>query len=76
MSTLDEPPPNIPREPSKRSGCATAFMLTLGIILLLPGLMCAVLIVAGDSGRDPFTPVVMLIALGGLALIAWALSRK
>ncbi|MBR0934986.1 hypothetical protein [Bradyrhizobium jicamae] len=77
MGTLDQPPPTNPQEPRQRSGCVTAIMLTLGIILLLPGLMCAVLIVAaGDSGRDPFTPVVMFIALGGVALIVWALSRK
>ena len=77
MSTLDQPPPNSSEEPRQRSGCMTAFMLTLGIILLLPGLMCAVLIVAaGDTGRDPFTPVVMFLALGGVALIVWALNRK
>ena len=77
MSTLDQPPPNSPEEPRQRSGCVTAFMLVLGIILLLPGVLCAVLIVAaGETGRDPFTPIVMFVALGGVALIAWTLSRK
>lgn len=62
---------------SERSGCATAFMVLLGIILLLPGL-CAVLfsasaIFGGQSSQVisglPVILVGLLIGFGGLMLI-------
>jgi hypothetical protein len=45
-------------------------MLTAGICLLLPGLLCTVL--AGGSSNNPF----VLLVLGGAALIVWAFVRK
>ncbi|WP_050425747.1 hypothetical protein [Bradyrhizobium tropiciagri] len=77
MSSLDQPPPNSSWQPRQSSGCLTSLMLFLGVILLLPGVLCAVMIVTSvEPGRDPYTPVVMLIALGGVVLIALARSRK
>lgn len=72
MSNSDQMPRRMPEPPSpnQRSGCATAFMLTAGICLLLPGLLCTVL--AGGSSNNPF----VLLVLGGAALIVWAFVRK
>lgn len=77
MSHSDQPPPNRPPEPSQRNGCVTAFMLVAGIILLLPGILCAMLLSSmGSAGSDAITPIVMLVALCGVGLIIWALARK
>lgn len=83
MSNIDQTPPNQPPDPSwqvprQRSGCLTAFMLVVGVILLIPGVLCAILNaqMGANSGGNPITMVVMLIALGGLGLIVFALTRK
>ncbi|MCA6123426.1 hypothetical protein J6500_16210 [Bradyrhizobium sp. WSM 1704] len=53
-------------------------MLVVGIILLIPGVLCAILNakMGGGGGGSPITMIVMLIALGGLGLIVFALTRK
>ncbi|WP_198964882.1 hypothetical protein [Bradyrhizobium sp. C9] len=43
MSNPDTPPPHRPLEPRRRNGCLTAFMLVAGVILLIPGVLCAIL---------------------------------
>ncbi|MFB6459420.1 hypothetical protein [Bradyrhizobium tunisiense] len=70
-----------PSPPSSRSGCATAFMVMFGVILLLPGI-CA-LIFAFDQTQsshfDPrFIPVLvlaMVVAFAGVMLIRAARKR-
>ena len=61
-------------EPAPRSGCLTALMVMVGIVLLLPGL-CAVVFSLSSLG-DPhfidFLPVLgvcLLVALGGVMLL-------
>lgn len=73
-----EPPP-IPAPtaaPPPPSGCLTAFMVLGGVVLLLPGL-CTMAFFRG--GSDPTMSLIALItflvALGGIALIAFALLR-
>jgi hypothetical protein len=73
------PPPAPP--PSPGSGCLTALMIGIGILMLLPGL-CAVLIVGFDPAHafnDPTTVSALLgffaISAGGIALIWVALRR-
>jgi hypothetical protein len=73
-----EPPP-IPAPtatPPPRSGCLTAFMVLGGVVLLLPGL-CTMAFYRG--GSDPTMSLIALIsflvAVGGIALIAFALQR-
>jgi hypothetical protein len=60
------PPPMSPRsQPEQRSGCATAIMVVIGIILLLPGL-CALIfgsMMFTSSGGVP-PDVISFIALG------------
>lgn len=75
MSNFEQTPRGQP--PRQRSGCVTAFMLVAGVILLIPGILCAIINAKmSGSGADPFTGVVMLIALGGLGLIVFAFTRK
>jgi hypothetical protein len=76
-----DPPPAMP-PPSPRSGCLTAFMVIIGIILLLPG-VCAVFFGVGNltsSSPDSFvTTLVMLgllIGVGGIALIVAAIRGR
>jgi hypothetical protein len=59
------PPPSLPPPlPPQRGGCATAFMVLFGLILLLPGL-CAILFgVGGLTESRPDPSVVFLILLG------------
>jgi hypothetical protein len=73
-----EPPP-IPAPvaaPPQRNGCLTAFMVLVGMILLLPG-VCTMAFLGGHS--DPTMSLIALItflvALGGIALIVFAVSR-
>jgi hypothetical protein len=72
-------PPRIPASaaPPQRSGCLTAFMVLVGVILLLPGL-CTMAFLGGNSS-DPsmslIALVTFLVAAGGIALIVFALRR-
>ena len=65
------PPPSLPPQlPPPRSGCATAFMVLIGVILLLPGL-CAILFGVGTlSGSNPDPTVLFLVLLGLLVAFA------
>ena len=77
MNNFAQTPPNGRPEPSPKTGCLTAFLLVVGIILLLPGVLCAILLVnMGGSGNDPLTPIVMFVALIGAGLIMWALMNR
>jgi len=73
-----EPPPiSAPTAaPPRRNGCVTAFLVLVGVVLLLPGL-CTMAFLGGHS--DPTMSVIalitFLIALGGIGLIVLALSR-
>lgn len=53
-------------------------MLVVGVILLIPGVLCAILNakMGAGAGGDPITMFVVLVALGGLGLIVFALTRK
>jgi hypothetical protein len=76
------PPPNgnyVPPPPPGRSGCLTAFMVIVGIILLLPGL-CALIFGADNLMRSHPDPTVLtlvmiclLVAAGGILLIRAAI---
>jgi hypothetical protein len=65
-------------EQRQRSGCATAIMLVVGVILLIPGVLCAILNarMGAGAGGDPITTFMMMVALGGLGLIVFAITRK
>jgi len=47
----------------------------LGVLLLLPGTLCAMILPSSSSG-NPLTAAVSLLALGGVLLIVWALVRS
>ena len=83
MSDAESPPPtpdlpSVPPPagmPPPRSGCLTAFMVIVGVVLLLPGL-CALVFGAGslfspsyDSGFTPFILFGLLVGFGGVMLI-------
>jgi hypothetical protein len=62
-------------------GCLTAFMVIVGIILLLPGL-CAAFVGTlelvnkrFDPGLNPLVAIGLLIGFGGVSLIVWAILR-
>ncbi|MCP1974137.1 hypothetical protein [Bradyrhizobium elkanii] len=73
MSSFQQNP-----EQRQRSGCATAIMLVVGVILLIPGVLCAILNarMGAGAGGDPITTFMMMVALGGLGLIVFAITRK
>ena len=87
MSDAESPPPtpdlpSVPPPagtPPPRSGCLTAFMVVVGVVLLLPGL-CALVFGAGslfsssyDSGFTPFILFGLLVGFGGVMMIRAAL---
>jgi uncharacterized membrane protein YjjB (DUF3815 family) len=52
-------------------------MLVAGIILLVPGVLCAILLSGFKSrGDDIFSTVSFSLAAGGVILILYALLRK
>ena len=71
MSTIPESPPPPPQRPRReqRSGCLTAIMIIVGLILLLPGL-CAVIFAVGEFTGSSVDPIVMFLVVIGLALAA------
>ncbi|MBI5263908.1 MAG: hypothetical protein HY852_19040 [Bradyrhizobium sp.] len=77
--SIPSPPPSPP--PAKRSGWVTALLLVIGIVLLLPGVLCAVISIdisthmGGGFSPDPLTLGVALLAMGGTALIFFAILR-
>jgi hypothetical protein len=84
MSDPNSPPP-MPVQPSvppPRSGCLTAFMVIVGIILLLPGL-CALVFGVGSMTNSHLEPALMVLVLfglmvgaGGIALIVVAIRGR
>ena len=69
MSTIPEsppPPPQLPRR-EQRSGCLTAIMVIVGLILLLPGL-CAVIFGVGELSSSSTDPLIMALVTVGLIL--------
>jgi hypothetical protein len=80
MSDAESPPglPPVP-PPPPRNGWLTAFMVIVGIILLLPGLCAIIFGVAslGSSHPDPMITQLVLIGLavgaGGVLLIRSAI---
>jgi hypothetical protein len=80
MNNFDHPPLGGPPEPQPQqqgSGCGTALLLVLGVLLLLPGLLCAIITPNISSARNnPIAGAVSLLAIGGLMLILWAFVRK
>ncbi|VIO66840.1 hypothetical protein [Bradyrhizobium ivorense] len=64
MSETGTTSPVPPAPPPRRHGCATAFMVLFGIILLLPGL-CAILFGFGIlADQRPDATILALILLG------------
>jgi hypothetical protein len=88
MNSFDSPtpPPSLPPggnnfpPPKQGSGCLTAIMVVVGLILLLPGL-CAVIFGANEftsSGSDPIVTLLVTVglALGGLGIwLIWKAIR-
>jgi hypothetical protein len=83
MSDTENPPPASPPigmpPPPPRNGWLTAFMVLVGVALLLPGL-CAVIFGVGsltqshyDSGFTPFILFGLLVGFGGIMLIRTAI---
>jgi hypothetical protein len=90
MSNGDLPPtrpgppvPPLPRPPPPpRDGCLTAFMVLVGIVLLLPGLCAVIFGVATfgqghpDSGFAPFVVIGLLVGFGGVMLLRSAFRGR
>jgi hypothetical protein len=83
MSDRGQPPAGYPMPPPndlppQRHGCATALMVVVGIILLLPG-VCTLLVSGGHLG-DPLMAgiglITFLVFMGGIALIGSALRGR
>jgi hypothetical protein len=60
------PPPGAPQSPP-RHGCLTAFMVIVGIIMLLPGLCALIFGIGGISKGVYDTGMMPLIVLGLMA---------
>jgi hypothetical protein len=79
MSDLGRRPSPAP-PPQQRSGCLTAFMVVVGIILLLPGLCALIFGAASLSGGSfpsdflSFIVTGLLVGCAGVMLI-WAAFR-
>jgi hypothetical protein len=86
MSQSDTPPSQPPLAgpsgvppPRPRNGCLTAFLVVVGIILLLPGL-CALIFgigsLASPGGFEkeilPFVLVGLMVGAVGVLMIRWA----
>jgi|tagenome__1003787_1003787.scaffolds.fasta_scaffold15621315_2 hypothetical protein len=77
MSDSRSPPPELPQSfdrsahLQRRDGCGTAFMILVGLILLLPGL-CTILLTGGhiDGGTIRIAAITFLVGIVGIAIIA------
>ena len=68
MSDVENPPGAPPAPPPRpRNGWLTAFMVIVGIVLLLPGL-CAIAFGIGNLSSSSPDPVVTLLVFMGLAV--------
>jgi hypothetical protein len=76
----ESPPALSPRQPPEEgSGCLTAILIAIGIILLLPGL-CSLIFVFGGLVKNAedalFAAILMTIGAAGVGLIWWAIRRR
>ena len=62
---LPSPIPPRQRTPEQRDGCASAFMVVVGIILLLPGL-CALIVTGASLSDRRFPSDLMSLIMFGL----------
>jgi len=75
-------PPERPRDPlpsRNLGGCLVAFLVVVGIILMLPGLCTVIVMGLGGRGGVGWLGIMMLtflIAGGGVWLIAWAVRNR
>jgi hypothetical protein len=72
-----EPPPLPVAGPPQRNGRLTAFLVLVGLVLLLPGLCTMAFFrgAASDSTMSLIALITFVVALGGIALLAFALLR-
>jgi drug/metabolite transporter (DMT)-like permease len=75
-------PRNVPLPPQPpANGCLTAFLILVGIVLLLPGLCAIILLgidmheVLHDAGLTLLILFLLAVGAGGIALIWWAIQR-
>jgi hypothetical protein len=69
------PLPLPPRLPPPQSGCVTALMVVIGIILLLPGVCSLFLIFGGlvkTASDVQFVAGLLMVGALGVALLWWA----
>jgi hypothetical protein len=71
MSATEPRPPTPP--PSTSSGCLTALLILIGIVMLLPGL-CAFIIIGADPNAVFNDPTAMAAFLGFLAIGAGGIT--
>jgi hypothetical protein len=82
MSVPTTPPPSEPpTQPTynRLGGCAVAFLILIGVVLLLPGLCSLGFMVAMGGGNGPLPLLWLLtfaIAAGGIALIRYAIRNR
>jgi len=72
----DEQRPIIP-PPPERSGCVTALIGIIGVILLLPGL-CALIFASGSGSSSELLPFILfglIVAIFGVLMIVAAIRR-
>jgi hypothetical protein len=84
MSDPEEKIPAWPADPAldMRSGCLTALMLLVGVVLLLPGACAAIFGILALTERSWPSDIIgliilgLLIGAGGVALIVAAIRRR
>jgi hypothetical protein len=76
MSEIPERPPRLP-PPEQRSGCVTALMVVIGLILLLPG-ACSLFFIFGGLVKNAedvqFVAILLMFGAAGVALL-WLAIR-
>ncbi len=71
-------PPSDPAPRQGLGGCAMALLVTIGVVLLLPGL-CSLIsmgLFGGSGGLALIYLVTFAIAAGGIALIRYAIRNR
>jgi hypothetical protein len=83
MSNLEPTPPALPPVPPRpqgMGGCMVAFLVLIGVVLLLPGICSLIFMGAGGLkiGTDIAGLILLtfVIAAGGIALIAFAVRNR
>jgi hypothetical protein len=85
MSNPEPMPPALPPLPPPRpqgmGGCMVAFLVLIGVVLLLPGI-CSLIFMGlggfggGNGGLAGLWFLTILIAAGGVALIVFAIRNR